>query len=59
MWHDLRFASFPRYIQSQLFGVEATDSAVIAGAVTVLTAAALLAGYVPARLDPLRALRYE
>ncbi|HXB68805.1 MAG TPA: ABC transporter permease [Candidatus Acidoferrales bacterium] len=52
-----------RYTKSQLFGVEAFDAVVVAGAVVVLTATAVAAGYVPARraskVSPLNALRYE
>jgi ABC-type antimicrobial peptide transport system permease subunit len=51
------------WVQSMLFGLTPTDPAVVGGAVLVLTAAALLAAYVPARrasrLDPLAALRHE
>lgn len=52
-----------RLIESQLFGIRAGDPAVISASAAVLTCAALLAGYLPARralaIDPLRALRYE
>jgi len=50
-------------IASQLFGVEATDPAIFAGALAVLFTVALLAGAGPtlraARIQPLRALRYD
>lgn len=51
-----------RYIQSQLYGVDAHDPLVIVAAVAVLGLAALAAGYVPARraaaIDPMSALRH-
>jgi hypothetical protein len=50
-------------IASQLFGVKVYDPLVLAGAVTVLAAAAVLAAILPARraasIDPIRALRTE
>lgn len=52
-----------RYIQGQLYGVEAHDPMVIAAAIAVLSLAALAAGYVPARraaaIDPMSALRHS
>jgi ABC-type antimicrobial peptide transport system permease subunit len=52
-----------RSVQSMLFGLKPTDPGTIAGATLLLTLAALLAAYVPARrashLDPINALRHE
>jgi predicted permease len=52
-----------RFIQSQLYGLSPTDPATLSLTAFVLTAVAMLAGYVPARratkVDPIRALRYE
>jgi predicted permease len=52
-----------RYVQSQLFGLEADDPLVFSIAVTALLSAAALATILPAlrasRLDPLRALRHD
>jgi predicted permease len=52
-----------RYVRSQLYGIQPIDPASIVTAVLVIGGVALLAGYVPARraarIDPMRALRYE
>jgi predicted permease len=52
-----------RVMSQLLFGVSATDPATIAGVALVLTAAGLLACYLPARratkIDPLTSLRHE
>ena len=52
-----------RLTEAQLFGVQARDLAVIAGAIFALTVTAIAAGYLPARraarVNPLEALRYE
>jgi predicted permease len=52
-----------RWVKSLLFGLTPADPATLAGASTVLVAAALLAAYVPARrasqVDPIVALRHE
>ena len=52
-----------RYVQSQLFGVNAADPVVFAAGGASLLAASLAAALVPAwratRIDPLRALRTD
>jgi len=52
-----------RYIESQLFGVKANDPLIFTAATVALALVALLAGYIPsrraARIDPMKALRYE
>jgi ABC-type antimicrobial peptide transport system permease subunit len=52
-----------RYIQSQLFGLKPADAITLVFASLLLTAVAVLAGYLPAlrasRVDPMAALRYE
>ncbi len=52
-----------RLVQSELYGIQPTDPPSIAIAALVLSAIAMLAGFVPARraasADPLHVLRYE
>jgi predicted permease len=52
-----------RLIQSKLFGLKAADPVTLGAALGIMTAVALLAGYLPARrasrVDPLVALRHE
>jgi len=52
-----------RLLQTQLFGVEATDLSTMAAASLGIAAVTALAGYLPARrataIDPMRALRWE
>ena len=52
-----------RLVESQLFGVKASDPLVFAAAAATLASVAMLAGWLPARkaasVDPMVALRYE
>ncbi len=52
-----------RLAQSQLYGVEANDPLVVAGAIAALIGAAAVAAWIPARraarINPIEALRYE
>ena len=52
-----------RLIGSMLFGLSPTDAPSLAGAIAILLAVALVAGFVPAsraaRIDPMTALRHE
>jgi ABC-type antimicrobial peptide transport system permease subunit len=55
--------AFGRLIESQLYGIKATNSCTLAGVAVLLTIVALLACYVPARraakTDPVIALRHD
>ena len=52
-----------RYVENQLFEIAPTDPVTMAAAVVALVTVAALAGVVPARraakIDPIRALRYD
>jgi ABC-type antimicrobial peptide transport system permease subunit len=52
-----------RYVESQLFGIEAANLAIFGGAAGVLASVAAIAAFVPARraslIDPVQALRHE
>jgi ABC-type antimicrobial peptide transport system permease subunit len=52
-----------RLVRSQLYGVSPMDATSAAVAAAVVTAIALIAGFLPARratrIDPVRALRWE
>lgn len=52
-----------RYVESQLFGVKASEPAIFAVSVVALLTASFAAGLIPAwrasRIDPIRALRYD
>jgi predicted permease len=52
-----------RFLQSQLFGLQATDVWAFGGATFLIVLIALLSGYIPAhraaKVDPMVALRYE
>lgn len=52
-----------RFVQSQLYGMEGSGFITVIGAVLLLSAVTLMAGYAPARrasrIDPIRILRYE
>jgi predicted permease len=52
-----------RLVQSQLFGVSSNDPLTLAAAASLLASVCLVAGWLPARraarVEPLRALRYE
>jgi predicted permease len=54
---------FTRLLNSMLFGLRPTDALTLAGAVLLLSAAAILAGWAPARkasrIQPVQALRHE
>ena len=56
-------AALGKLVQSQLFGVTATDPATVAGAALVLAAGALVAAFIPAwrasNVSPTKALRLE
>ena len=55
--------SLGKYVSSQLYGIDAADPWIAAGAVVVLTLVSATAGMIPARrasrIDPILALRYE
>jgi macrolide transport system ATP-binding/permease protein len=52
-----------KYVSSQLYEIKSVDGWVLAGSVVVLTLAATVAGWIPARraasINPVQALRVE